>query len=136
MRAGYILVVDDDPQIREIVGLMLGKLGYRFELRASAAEALALCEEAPEAPAFIFLDLRMPGMSGLEALQRLRAGARTRNLPIVCISGEPYDDAQARAAGFTGLVGKPFRARQLTEALATFAPALSPEPLIGDQPAK
>lgn len=124
MQDGYVLVVDDEPQIREIVGLHLGNLGCRFETRGDAREALALCAEAPVAPAFIFLDLRMPGMSGLEAVRSLRAGERTRAVPIVAITGEPLGQAELVAAGFTAVVRKPFRGKQLAEALRAYAPEL------------
>ena len=126
-----MLVVDDEPQIREIVGLLLGTLGCRFEARGSAQEALALCAAAP--PAFVFLDLRMPGMSGLEAVRALRAGERTRAVPVVAITGEPLEIRELVAAGFTDVVRKPFRGKQLAAALRRFAPELIRD---GDQPAK
>lgn len=126
MQAGYVLVVDDEPHLREIVGLMLNQLGCPVELSANGADALAHCTVDQALPALVFLDLRMPGMSGYEAVQRLRAEAHTRDLPVICLTGEPIDAAEALAAGFTGLVGKPFKSKHLADAIKKFAPALLP----------
>src|SRR3954454_19018028 len=81
-----VLVVDDDPLTRESLAAMLGQLGYSAAGVASGREALEYLE-AHEAPSFILLDLKMPGMTGWAfrlALEKMPALAR---LPIVVCSG-------------------------------------------------
>jgi two-component system nitrogen regulation response regulator NtrX len=78
-----ILVVDDEPGIREAMRMILEYEGYDCLLAATGPEALGLVER--EEPAVVFLDIKMPGMDGLEVLDRLRA--QHERVPVVMISG-------------------------------------------------
>ena len=123
MTERYVMVVDDDEAIRQLATLIVRHAGYEVRPFASAFEALAELASAADLPALIFLDLRMPGMSGLEAIAKIREDARTKAVPVVCISGEPFDEGRAAAAGFTGYIAKPFKRGALVDALAAFVPA-------------
>jgi two-component system, NtrC family, nitrogen regulation response regulator NtrX len=77
-----ILVIDDEPAIRDTVRMILEYDGHDVVLASSGAEGLQLAEREP--PDLVFLDIKMPGMDGLEVLPRLRAANDA--LPIVMIS--------------------------------------------------
>ena len=78
-----VLVVDDDPDLRASVGLLLESLGMDVQLFASISDFLK--SDPPNGPACLVLDVRLPGQSGLD-LQRELALAK-RELPIVFITG-------------------------------------------------
>src|SRR3954463_10405402 len=78
-----ILVVDDEAEIRRSVRMILEYEGYDVQEASSGPEALALVER--EAPDLVFLDIKMSGMDGLDALQRIRQ--TNESLPVVIISG-------------------------------------------------
>ncbi|HTH01007.1 MAG TPA: sigma-54 dependent transcriptional regulator [Vicinamibacterales bacterium] len=78
-----ILVIDDEAEIRRSVRMILEYEGYEVIEASSGPEGLTLAER--EAPDLVFLDIKMPGMDGLDALQRIKAANDT--LPVVIISG-------------------------------------------------
>jgi two-component system nitrogen regulation response regulator NtrX len=78
-----ILVIDDEGAIRESMRMILEYEGYECALAASGPEGIGAVER--EAPDLVFLDVRMPGMDGLEVLDRLKAMNET--LPVVIVSG-------------------------------------------------
>ena len=86
--APKVFVVDDDRSVRRALGRLLRSAGYDIEL-FDAAEAY-LAREAPHHPACLVLDVRMPGMTGLE-LQRAVMGT-PMELPIVFITGHADED--------------------------------------------
>src|SRR2546425_12575724 len=83
MARSRVLVIDDEAAIRDSLKMTLEYEGYEFVGAATGQEALALAER--EAPDLVLLDVKMPGMDGLEVLDRLRAMNETR--PVVVISG-------------------------------------------------
>src|SRR6188474_3518033 len=78
-----ILVIDDEAEIRRSVRMILEYDGYDVLEASSGPEGVALAEK--ESPDLVFLDVKMPGMDGLDALQRIKAANDT--LPVVIISG-------------------------------------------------
>jgi CheY-like chemotaxis protein len=96
-RPAHILVVDDEATIRLTLEMLLRRRGYAVTIASSGAEALALIEQQPFD--LLLLDLKMPGMSGLEVAQRARAlqpAAKililTGSSQIAGVANEPHDD--------------------------------------------
>ncbi|MBX7058059.1 MAG: response regulator [Leptospirales bacterium] len=123
--SGRILLLDDEAEIRETLRSILERLGYSVEDAADGAGAVARYQQAFEkGQAFdvVLLDLTIPGgMGGLEAARRMQAiSSRAR---FVVSSGYSNDPVIADAAryGFDAALTKPFRARELSEALHKFS---------------
>ncbi|MEP6918633.1 MAG: sigma-54 dependent transcriptional regulator [Acidobacteriota bacterium] len=100
-----ILVVDDEAEIRRSVRMILEYEGYDVIEAASGPDGVAMAER--EAPDLVFLDIKMPGMDGLEALQRIKASNET--LPVVIISGHGTVSTavEATKAGAFDFIEKP-----------------------------
>jgi CheY-like chemotaxis protein len=81
-----VLVVDDDPNMRDLVSFRLRKAGHRVLTAESGADALAIVEERG-APDVAVLDVMMPGMTGLELLPALRRHEGLADMPAVFLSG-------------------------------------------------
>jgi len=112
---GTVLVVDDDPALRESVGRLLRSLGLDTQLFASISDFRE--SDPPDGPACLVLDVRMPGKSGLD-LQRELAAAN-RGLPIIFITGHgdiPMT-VQAMKGGAIEFLTKPFRDQDLLDAI-------------------
>src|SRR5271170_92872 len=110
-----VFVVDDDASIREALSSLIESTGLRVETYASAQEFLR--HKRPETPACLVLDVRLPGLSGLE-LQRKLAPA-TKRIPIIFITGHgdiPMS-VQAMKAGAVEFLPKPFKDDQLLGAI-------------------
>lgn len=114
-----VLIVDDDVECREVLGLLLGRCGATVTLAASAAEALACCGEA--APDVVVSDIAMPDVDGYALLARLRDGdPRWRTIKVLALTAHAsaQDRALALAAGFDGYLSKPFDALVLAQTIA------------------
>ena len=105
-----ILVVDDDPHIREVVTFALGKAGMTTHAAEDGGEAMRLTEE--HAPDLIVLDINMPEMDGLEFCKRIRA---TSDVPILFLSSrdDEIDRVLGLELGADDYVTKPFSPREL-----------------------
>jgi DNA-binding response OmpR family regulator len=80
-----VLIVDDDPDIRSLYGLLLRREGWDVIEAGSGQEALSKVKTEP--PALVLLDVMMPEMNGYEVCRHLRANPQTAHLPILMISG-------------------------------------------------
>ena len=113
--APIVFVVDDTLAVREAVTSLLGSVGLRVQTFGSARDFLG--HPRPDAPACLVLDVRLPGLSGLD-LQRELADTGSA-IPIVFITGHadiPMS-VQAMKAGATEFLTKPFRDQQLLDAV-------------------
>ncbi len=106
-----VLVVDDDPQLAQVLDRLLSREGYRCTLAASAAEARSRLSEGRFALALV--DVMMPGESGLELAAELLASHQ--DLAVVMVTGvdDPHVAELALRSGAYGYVVKPFRANQV-----------------------
>ena len=89
MKPGYILIVDDDKDAREILSIIVKGMEYSY--RTASDGSLALEEIKKESPSLILLDLMMPGMDGFEVLTRLRSDTRTRYIPVIVVTACSQD---------------------------------------------
>jgi two-component system cell cycle sensor histidine kinase/response regulator CckA len=108
-----ILLVDDEPFLRDLGELMLTKFGYRVLAAADGESALALYRKRQEAISLVILDLIMPGMGGGRCLEELlKIDPRVR---VVISSGYSVNGPtkEALEAGARGFVGKPYEVRQM-----------------------
>ncbi len=110
-----ISIVDDDDSLRNSLDNLLRSVGFRAQGFASA-EAFLSSNQAHDTSCLI-LDVRMPGMNGLE-LQRQMVAANWR-IPIIFVTSHADDDARARAldAGAVDFLSKPFREEDLLNAI-------------------
>lgn len=108
--AATILYVEDTPENRTLVRRLLGRYANIKYLEAESAES-GIEIARREMPDVVLMDMRMPGMSGIEALHVLRADPRTRHIPIVALTGAamPDEAVEIGSAGFDGYITKPFR---------------------------
>src|SRR5918998_6454010 len=108
-----ILIVDDDPRLREFVRVNLEMDGYSVREAANAEEGLAALEEEP--PDLILLDVMMPEVDGFEMLRRMQERHGVGAIPVIMFSGKVDEAAAADAAsrGAHGFLGKPFDPSQL-----------------------
>jgi adenylate cyclase len=111
--ARKILVVDDTPQNIKVLDAILSPRGYRVVTARSGAEALQKVRD--EAPDLVLLDILMPGMSGYEVAQRLRADPATGVLPIVMVTalGAQEEKVKAIEAGADDFLTKPVNQLEL-----------------------
>jgi FOG: CheY-like receiver len=120
MRALNVLVVEDEPSNREIAEIILASAGHRVLSAADGQEALTLLLDEGKAVDVVLMDILMPVMNGIEATKALRADPRTRDLPIICVSAKASgsDQQSGLTAGCSHYLSKPFKRRQLLEAVA------------------
>ena len=104
--AKQILVVDDEPYLRDIQVLVLNGAGYVATALETAAEAFERLADLR--PDLILLDMSMPGMDGRQFLARLRATAPWRHLPVILSSGFSADAMESLAEPDTEVLSKPF----------------------------
>jgi PAS domain S-box-containing protein len=111
-----VLIVDDLAVNREALSELLS--GPRFETRTAGDGPGALSIHADWRPDLMLIDLRMPGMNGLEAIRRLRAAGSKAAIGALSASALADDERQALALGADFFLGKPFDDRELMERIA------------------
>ena len=108
-----VLVVDDEPDIVALVAYHLAKAGYRVATAGSGTDALESVRR--ERPSLIVLDLMLPGMSGYEVLEQLRANDATRDVAVLMLTArrEESDRIQGLSLGADDYLTKPFSPQEL-----------------------
>lgn len=118
-----ILTIDDSASIRQMIALTLAGAGYNVIEAADGAEGYAKAVSNPVSA--VLTDLNMPVMNGLEFIRKFRTHAASTGVPIIFLTTESDDEmkAQARAAGATGWIVKPFKQDQLLAVIRKVAGA-------------
>ena len=89
-----VLLVEDDAALAQMYRVKLERDGYTVQVAGDGEEALGLLRG--DLPDLIFLDVRLPRMDGLTFLERLRAGDRTRDIPVVIVSNYSEEELVSR----------------------------------------
>jgi two-component system chemotaxis response regulator CheY len=110
-----ILAVDDSPGILQMIRILLAPAGHTVIEAGDGAQGLEKAKA--NRPDLVITDLNMPVMNGLELIRALRIMPSFAGLPIVCVTSESSDAVklEAKQAGATGWITKPFRQKQLLE---------------------
>jgi CheY-like chemotaxis protein len=117
-----ILIVDDDPDVLELLKDLFTKKGYLIECVTSGQEALDFAEKSEAAG--VLLDIKMPEMDGIETLRRLKE--KKPQLPVVMLTAYGYDDNfinKALELGATGYISKNLPLNQIVYAFQTLMSA-------------
>jgi CheY-like chemotaxis protein len=124
MAAGFrILVVDDEPVIRELVTALLE--GGGVEVRAVADGAAAIAEARAFRPDLVLLDLVLPGLDGLAVCRMIRSDPALSHAAVHMLTSRarPADHAAAKRAGADGYIAKPFKGQALQELVSALRQA-------------
>jgi len=108
-----VLVVDDEPNILLSLEFLMQQAGFEVTTAEDAEQAQVLiCQQVPD---LILLDISLPGMSGFDLLEQLRADDATRQLPVVMLTahGREVEKEKGMALGASDYITKPFSTREL-----------------------
>ena len=111
----HLLIVDDDPAIRRILRLVLEDEGYQVETAANSTDALSKLQTVQ--PDLMLVDIEMPGLDGLELLDRVAQLPQAP--PSIVVSASVESRGRAREAGAADFVGKPFDVDGLLSTVAS-----------------
>ncbi len=117
MGSELILIVEDQPLNRKLLRDILQAKGYRTLEVETGEEGVRLAKE--KHPQLILMDIQLPGISGMEALKRLRKDPATRTIPIVAVTASAMEQNKKEilAAGFDGYQSKPIKVTAFLEAV-------------------
>lgn len=121
--SGYVLIVDDNDDAREIMALILAHAGYMTSQARDGAEALASARARP--PAAILMDIFMPIMDGLTATQHLRRDCALQSIPVIAQTAQPAALDNDRQL-FFAILQKPSNPQDLLKTLSRALAASRP----------
>jgi CheY-like chemotaxis protein len=119
--ASWILVVDDDEDIRDAVTLILRSRGYQAIGAVDGQDALDQLRSRDQPPALILLDLMMPRLNGVDFAAQLRERPQLRDVPLVVLSGDVRGRETAASLHAAACLPKPVDLRDLLSTIERFA---------------
>lgn len=130
-----VLIVDDDPNCRQILELMLARQGWSLHFADNGVEGLRQARAIK--PDLVLMDVLMPQMTGMDAVRHLKADPALKGVPVFAITALAFDEERraAYAAGFDLVITKPFSRRQLIDAVREAFPELEEPPTTSRVPA-
>jgi two-component system cell cycle response regulator DivK len=113
-----VLIVEDNDKNRKLARDVLQVKGYQTVDTDNAEEGIRLARE--RGPALILMDLHLPGIDGIEALERLRSDPGTKSIPVIAVTASAMteDNQKIIAAGFDGLQTKPIHVKEFLRVVA------------------
>ena len=122
--AGNVLIVEDDPDVREMIAALLAKEGFHAVAAEDGLEALHLLRtvrhRAPDAPCLVLLDLKMPRLGGNEFRRAQLGDPTVANVPIAVMSGASDLEQRAEAMGAVATLSKPLDFDALIEVVRRY----------------
>jgi len=118
MTGALILIVEDNDKNRKLVRDVLTFKGYETIESETGEEGVRLAEE--RRPRLVLMDIRLPGIDGVEALRRLRAEEPTRGIPVMAMTASVMSEDRQKiiAAGFDAYLSKPLNVTEFVAAIA------------------
>jgi two-component system, cell cycle response regulator DivK len=112
-----VLIVEDNEKNMKLVRDVLQATGYRTLEATTGEEAIEL--SLSQAPALVLMDVQLPGIDGVEALERMRQNERTASIPVLALTAQAMSGDRERflEAGFDGYLAKPVDVGALIEAV-------------------
>lgn len=112
-----VLVVEDEGDVSEILSYSLRREGFRVLTASEAAEGLAVAQS--ERPDVVLLDVMMPGITGWEMLERMKADEATRKIPVIMVTvlEEPTSAGRAAEGDAAGYIRKPFKPEEVVRTI-------------------
>lgn len=127
----HILVVDDEPNIREVVELYLRREGFEVEVVGDGVAALAAIERKP--PDLIVLDLMLPGLGGIQVTRKLRQDAQEIPIIMLTAKSDEADRVAGLELGADDYLTKPFSPKELVARVKAVLRRASAKPLVDPQ---
>ena len=120
MNNEHILIVEDDPKSRKLLRDVLGAVGYKTSEAENAEDGIKIAQES--LPDLVLMDIRLPGMSGIDALRVLRSDAKTSAIPVIAVTASVMESqkAEAMGAGFDAVENKPVNIQSLLGLIRKF----------------
>ena len=117
MASEVVLVVEDDSKSRKLVRDLLTFKGYEIIEAETGEEGVGLAQERH--PSLILMDIRLPGIDGIQALERLRAEVATQGIPVMAMTASVMSGDRQRVldAGFDGFQSKPIKIKDFVAAV-------------------
>jgi two-component system, cell cycle response regulator DivK len=117
MLGEQVLIVEDNEKNMKLVRDVLQATGYSTLEATTGEEAVELA--LSQAPALVLMDVQLPGIDGVEALERMRQNERTASIPVLALTAQAMSGDRERflEAGFDGYLAKPVDVRELIEAV-------------------
>jgi two-component system, chemotaxis family, chemotaxis protein CheY len=125
-----LLIVEDSALVRRMYGLVFSRREHVMVEADDGRMALAALASSPQPFDIILLDLRMPGMDGVEFIRTVRWDPKHRAIPIIVTTSESESSEllqQARALGVAGVIKKPWKPQELLELVLSVQAAQRPE---------
>lgn len=110
---GPILIIEDEPDIAEVLCYSLERAGFKTRAVLTGEEGLQASLDRTNPPSLILLDLLLPGMNGLEICRRLRKEQATHHTPIVIITAKVVPSDISESVGANYFIVKPFSVREV-----------------------
>lgn len=123
---GRVLIIDDDPEVREVVIDMLDYAGVRTMSAASGEEGVALFQSHKDEIELVLLDLSMPGIGGKETFRRLKELRDDLKIVLSSGYGQSVVTDDLNFLGLTGFIQKPFRYDKLNDLITKYLDGSSP----------
>lgn len=120
MSAPLVLIVEDDPKSRKLLRDVLSAVGYNTSEAENAEDGIEIAQKS--APEVILMDIRLPGMSGIDALRCLRNDKRTSRIPVIAVTASVMhaQKTETQDAGFDAVEYKPVNVQSLLSIVGRF----------------